>query len=482
MQTQGTLAEANLASLLQTMQSERATGTLALENGGDSCSLFFLFGHLFHASDASKQGEDVVVDALTWTTGNYQFDPRAKLPAEETIKSSPADLIAEAEKRSPAGVVAAAAPMAEAADSAAEPEAAATESSWSAAAPAEAADTWSPAADAVADDAPSPDDAPYQETAVSSWAAAEPAATEQETWSPPAAEAPAEPVATDEAADAAPEEEPAVPSFGSWSAGQDEPAPASEPETPAYSGWQPAAAADAEPEAPASWDQPAAEAVVPVPVAEPAPAAPPETMYPLPSGKTTYEGLKAAFVDFPKLLRTLKADGHTGYVHLTGEGFSGVLVLQAGDLVEALAEADAKVTQGGTAFQLFRHQMDAGSGHLDVVDLGEDLVEALGQLYTAPQMFSGLMGRFVDFDALVEYLTEEKVTGSIVITDAMEVGVILLRGGEVLGAYTESARAPETKLTVVGNLARERTSRIEVRSGGGTVSGIDIEAQLAQPL
>ena len=49
MQTQGSLHETDLASLLQTMQSERATGTLTLEDGSDSCSMFFLFGHLFHA-------------------------------------------------------------------------------------------------------------------------------------------------------------------------------------------------------------------------------------------------------------------------------------------------------------------------------------------------------------------------------------------------------------------------------------------------
>jgi hypothetical protein len=51
-QTQGTLQESNLASLLQTMQTERATGALALESQGGTASLYFLFGHLFHAASA----------------------------------------------------------------------------------------------------------------------------------------------------------------------------------------------------------------------------------------------------------------------------------------------------------------------------------------------------------------------------------------------------------------------------------------------
>src|SRR5947209_1289306 len=81
------------------MQSERATGTLAIENNGESASLYFLFGHLFHASGPGGQGEDIVIHALGWEDGDYQFDPRAKLPAEETIKSSPADLLAAAQNR-----------------------------------------------------------------------------------------------------------------------------------------------------------------------------------------------------------------------------------------------------------------------------------------------------------------------------------------------------------------------------------------------
>src|ERR1700680_492372 len=98
-QTQGSLRDGGLATLLQSMQAERATGTLTIDNGGDSCALYFLFGHLFHASGPGGQGEEVVIDALAWDDGSFQFDPRAKLPAEETIKASPAELIAASESR-----------------------------------------------------------------------------------------------------------------------------------------------------------------------------------------------------------------------------------------------------------------------------------------------------------------------------------------------------------------------------------------------
>jgi hypothetical protein len=81
------------------MKAERATGTLTIEKGGDKCSLYLLFGHLFHATGSGGQGEEVVIDALGWDDGSYQFNRRSKLPAKETIKASQAELIAIAEKR-----------------------------------------------------------------------------------------------------------------------------------------------------------------------------------------------------------------------------------------------------------------------------------------------------------------------------------------------------------------------------------------------
>ncbi|MDQ6856752.1 MAG: DUF4388 domain-containing protein, partial [Candidatus Dormibacteraeota bacterium] len=143
MQTQGSLQESGLASLLQTMQSERATGTLTLEDGSDSCSMFFLFGHLFHAVSPAGDGEEVVVRALSWQEGNFHFDPRAKLPAEETIKSSPAELIAAAED---AGEPAAVAAAAGSASSASAPSLRAIEGQSGATAAAAEPSIWSPAA------------------------------------------------------------------------------------------------------------------------------------------------------------------------------------------------------------------------------------------------------------------------------------------------------------------------------------------------
>ena len=420
MQTQGTLRDGGLATLLQSMQAERATGTLTIDNGGDNCSLYFLFGHLFHASGPGGQGEEVVIDALGWEDGSYQFDPRAKLPAEETIKASPAELIAAAESRH--------APAAAATGGA---------SSWPEASSAYSADSY---AGAPAASLPAPIEEPAY--AVSTSAAAEPA------------EAPA-----------AAEPEPAP-------AAEFEPAPAVTPAPepvsyqPAPAPYTPPAAPAAAPERPAATGGGAVSAG-PMPV----------RVYPLPSGRAHYEGLKSAFVDFPRLLRTLRSDRHTGYVNLSGNGYSGVILLNDGQALQALC-SNGTAVQGESAFLQIRRHMDAGDGVIDVIELEGETVTALAQLFTSPYLYSGLLGRFVNLDALLEYLAEEHVSGSVVVQTPSEAGIILLRDGDILGTYTESQRALDKATAAVATLATDRQSSIEVKGGDGTIAAIDVDAAL----
>jgi Domain of unknown function (DUF4388) len=391
-QTQGSLAQNSLASLLEAMQSERATGTLSVASGDASCSLYFLFGHLFHAAGDLGQGEEAVISALSWKDGQFTFDPRAKLPAEETIKSATTELLAEAERRQPVGS------PSNGSGRSLEVQAVGTADSRS-----------TGVATAVAEPA-----VPVGAT-TSSWGSAPPTTTTGDT------------MVT----------ETAMPSIGVAPPGSAE-------AYPVYGN----------PEA--------------TPLGE---------LYPLPAGKPIYEGLKSAFVDFPKLLRTLDSDSLTGYVRLTGDGFSSVLLLHDGHVLEALF-GDGRLCSQLEAFHLLRERMERGEGLLDVIELSGETVVALAQLLTAPPLFTGLLGRFINFDQLLEYLEEEKVDGSVVVAGGTETGVILLRHGAVHGAYTESGRELQSSPASVSSLAGERPSRIEVKAGAGSLPGIDVAEAL----
>src|SRR5438067_1344884 len=337
----GSLDSTPLLSLLQSMQAQRATGTLQVRNGGEAFSLFFLFGHLFHAFGNGSQGEEAVFEPLAWRQGDYTFDPKSKLPTEETITAPTADILAEAKRR---GV----------------------------------------------------------------------------------------PGASDNGSGAAARPAPAAP-----------PAPQVS-ERPVVSQQQAASAAQAQP--PADEGPPATE------------------LYPLPVGKLVYESLKTAFVDFPKLLRSLSSDRLTGYLRLTGAASRGMILFYQGSLIESFYDGGAVVSTGRTAFSLFKNDVDRGEGSMDVIELSAEVVTAIYQLLTAPTILQGLLARFVDVRALLQYLQEEKIHGSLLVRAPEEMGIILLRDGQVLGAFTRGQPQLMQDPEIVTRLCAESKTRIEVKA------------------
>jgi len=371
MQNSGNLTDLPVSDILQTVQADRATGTLRVTADAGEATLYFLFGHLFHATSGDRTGEDVVHSALDWDKGSFTFDAKAKLPAEETIKVSTSDILAR-HKASGGGGAAAQ----EEEPAAVEPEAEADE--------------------------------------------------------PPAAEAEAE--EEEEAAPAEAEEEP--------EAAEEEVA---EPEPPAAAGrGGRRRRTDTRPG-----------------------TRPPETMelYAVPRGKLVYEQLTASFVDFPKVLRSLAKDKHTGYVRLSGEGFSGVLLFGSGSVVEALFQGDDDVLTGQAAFDSFAAHIDAGEGALDVIQLSLEVVTALFQLLTAPSQYERLLARFVKTDALLEYLGETGMSGAVIVRSTGDHGIVLFREGKILGAYTDKRPDVAQKPDSVLALCAAPEAEIEVRGG-----------------
>jgi Domain of unknown function (DUF4388) len=341
----GSLNQTPLLTLLQSKQAQRATGTLQVRNGGEAYSLFFLFGHLFHAYGNGSQGEDAVFTPLSWRQGDYSFDPKSKLPTEETITAPTADILAEAKRRGVPG----------------------------------------------ADNGPAPArEAPPPQAAAPAPAAAQPQVSERPVVSQPPATAQSQ---------VAPEEGP-----------------------------------------------------------------PPTELYPLPVGKLVYESLKTAFVDFPKLLRSLSSDRLTGYLRLTGLASRGMILFYQGSLIESFYDGGAVVSTGRTAFSLFKNDVDRGEGSMDVIELSPEVVTAIYQLLTAPTILQGLLARFVDIRALLQYLQEEKIHGSLLVRAPEEMGIILLRDGQLLGAFTRGQPQLMQDPEIVTRLCADSKTRIEVKA------------------
>ena len=349
MQSHGTLADITLRSLLESAQGERSTGTLTLRNGnGESTALYFLFGHLFHAEGNGKAGDDAVVSALGWTKGEFEFDAKAKLPADETVKAGIPELVHAAEA--------------------------------------------------------APRDAPSQ---------APPQPAPQST----NAEAPSE--------------------------REEHPEPERKLDAP-----QPRRGVKHRPQ-PKHGREP----------------------IPVPAGQVIYDSLKTSFVDFPRLITTLEKEGYTGYVRLLTDDAAGLILFKDGSALECMYDGAgdaAGLVLGKQALHQFNQDVTAGHGVLDVVGLSPELIDGLYELTVSKPMYTELYAAWVDMKALLKFLSDRKLSGSVMIRSTGGTGVIILSDGELAGAYTSESRDISDKPDRALALCDDPNAMIEVKSADAT--------------
>ena len=351
MQAHGSLAENPLRTLLESAQGERSTGTLTVHNGnGESASLYFLFGHLFHAQANGRSGDEVVVNALHWTRGDFEFDPKQKLPSDETVKAGIPELV--------------------------------------------------------------------------------------------------------RAADAAPRTAPA------------EPRPQPQAERPEPRAERPEPGKDhAEAERKVEAPQPRRGVKH-----RPQPKHGREPI-PVPAGQILYDSLKTSFVDFPRLLTTLEREGYTGYVRLLTDDAAGLILFREGAALECLYDgaADAgSLVLGKPGLQRFNDDVTAGHGVLDVVGLSPELVDGLYELTVSRPMYTELYAGWVDMRSLLNFLSERKLSGSVMIRSGAGTGVIILSDGDLAGAYTSESRDISDKPDRVLALCEDPNAMIEVKAADAT--------------
>jgi hypothetical protein len=349
LQSHGSLAEIPLRSLLEAAQGERSTGTLTVRNGnGDSTtSLYFLFGHLFHAQGDGKAGDEAVVSALHWTKGEFEFDAKAKLPADESVKAGISELVQTAES------------------------------------------------------------------------------------------APREPSAPEPRVESEPER------VEAHAERKDHPEPERKLEAP-----QPRRGVKHRPQ-PKHGREP----------------------IPVPAGQIIYDSLKTSFVDFPRLITTLEKEGYTGYVRLLTDDASGLILFREGSALECMYDGAADASSlvlGKQALQQFNDDVTSGHGVLDVVGLSPELIDGLYELTVSRPMYTELYAAWVDMKALLKFLSDRKLSGSVMIRSAAGTGVIILSEGELAGAYTSESRDISDKPDRALALCDDPAAMIEVKSADAT--------------
>jgi len=184
-----------------------------------------------------------------------------------------------------------------------------------------------------------------------------------------------------------------------------------------------------------------------------------------------YDWFKTSFVDFPRLIKTLEKEGYTGYVRLLTDDAAGLILFREGSALECMydgvGEAQGLVL-GKQALHQFNEDVTGGHGVLDVVGLSPELIDGLYELTVSKPMYTELYAGWVDMKALLKFLSDRKLSGSVMIRAGAGTGVIILSEGELAGAYTSESRDISDKPDRALALCDDPNAMIEVKSADAT--------------
>jgi hypothetical protein len=184
----------------------------------------------------------------------------------------------------------------------------------------------------------------------------------------------------------------------------------------------------------------------------------------VPSGAPLYESLSARFIAFDRMTSTLGQGGYSGYVRVLGPGMNGILLFRNGKMIDCLWRDHGELSQGEPAEARARSLMESGDAMVDIVDLQAELVDSLHHLASGATSYPEMYASWVNFKGLVDFLKEREFTGTVSIKSGSGGGVLMLRNGELDGAFTTGSRELSTDDGEVLALAADPKARIEVRT------------------
>jgi len=185
----------------------------------------------------------------------------------------------------------------------------------------------------------------------------------------------------------------------------------------------------------------------------------------VPSGAPLYESLSARLIAFDRLASTLGQGGYSGFVRILGKGVNGILLFRNGKMIDCLWRDHDVLLQGEPAEARARNLMESGEAIVDIVDLQAELVDSLHHLASGAATYPEMYASWVNFEGLVEFLKKQSFTGTVSIKSASGGGVLMLRHGELDGAFTTNSRELSSDEAEVVALAADPEARIEVRGG-----------------
>jgi hypothetical protein len=132
-----------------------------------------------------------------------------------------------------------------------------------------------------------------------------------------------------------------------------------------------------------------------------------------PKDTLVYGGLSTSFTSFDSLLSDLGGRRHTGFVEVVHPGYSGVLFMTEGEVVNAcVQQADGRGT-GKVAAKSVAERAAQKNGTINVWASTPDMVLLLHRLTDSRPLYRDLTSAFTSLDRLIAKLRGDGLTGYV---------------------------------------------------------------------
>lgn len=153
-----------------------------------------------------------------------------------------------------------------------------------------------------------------------------------------------------------------------------------------------------------------------------------------PKGQAVYENLNTAYTQFDAMLSDLQSNHFTGYIKITGWHYEGVLLLDAGGVVNAIDEVKGERRSGGAAANAIVDKAREKDSTISVYRLYEEMAQLLSGLSNGEAIYRDLESDFTSLDKLMAKLQAEKHTGYIEVRskNGSDASLIFMRDGRTV--------------------------------------------------
>ena len=186
-----------------------------------------------------------------------------------------------------------------------------------------------------------------------------------------------------------------------------------------------------------------------------------------PKRDSVYQNLNTSFTNFGELLVDLKENSFTGVVQVSYWEYDGILLLDSGNIINAIEEIKGTAITGQRAVKNVTDKAKEKDGAISVFSQKDDMITMLASVAKSEIVYENLSTEFTSLDALVTKLKNEDHTGYIEITfeGSDQRGFIFLLGGRVIEALLTGRGEEVSGSTVIKRI-------LELTSSTGAVFSV----------